>query len=82
MEIIIRHFILQYLIVIKKIFFAEFPSECVEYDGENPIECYYSLWESVGCEEEGFGRPQFLDEQNIAFLNDLNLRYVLVLLKQ
>ena len=54
----------------------EFPFGCSLYSGINPIVCYETMWVEAGCIKEGFLSPGMLSTQDLADLQNMNLRYV------
>ena len=58
---------------LRKLFFPEFPTGCLEYAGINPSHCYMSLWIISGCLDSGRGNPRFMSDEQIAQLYQYNI---------
>ena len=54
--------------------FLVFPPSCTSYFGPHSLQCYNTIWMSVGCYLNGFGAPTNATASIVDTLNGLNLR--------
>ena len=63
-----------HLVVFDIFFFVALPNGCDSMMGEHDFTCLLSLWEMVGCLEEGHKSPFNLTTSDLDKLNDMNLK--------
>ena len=55
--------------------FLEFPINCTKFEAPHFMQCYQSLWKSVGCLNVGEDWPLNISSISVDDLDLLNLRF-------